>query len=184
MARQLTTFISAVAITLLINATAREAAAQSLTTEAAVTAGASTENVAAAATQLRAFGDVGGGWRFYGDASWAATRGNASDAFGAAYPYDSKPRLMELKVEKTLASEQRVLGVRMGIPNPFGIYSGSDQGLYGFPASSTDSYSYHWALSNNYLETGASAWPVPPHFGGGKRGHRHRPRRVFPSRRP
>ena len=157
MARQLTAFASAVAITLLINANARNAAAQSLTTEADVTAGASTENVAAAATQLRAFGDVGGGWHFYGDASWAATRGNASDGFGAAYPYDSKPRLMELKIEKTLASERRVFGVRMGrYRTPFGIYSGSDQGYMGFLRAPLIRNSYYWALSNNYLENGAS----------------------------
>jgi hypothetical protein len=64
---------------------------------------------------------------------------------------------MELKVEKTLVSESKILGVRLGRYRiPFGIYSGSDQGYMGFLRAPLVRNSYYWALSNNYLETGAS----------------------------
>jgi hypothetical protein len=132
------------------------AAAQSIITEAAVTAGASTEKVAAAATQMRAFGEIRG-WHFYSDASWAATHGPESDAFGAAYPYEPKLSLMELKAEKTMVKDQRLLGIRAGrYRTPFGIYSGSDQGYAGFLRAPLMRNSYYWALSNNDLETGGS----------------------------
>jgi hypothetical protein len=142
----------------------RFGAAQALTTEADGTAGISTQdigtgtqNITAAAMRLRAFGDVVG-WRFYGDASWAATHGPDSDAFGAAYPYLRKPRLLELNVEKMAIRNDRLLGVRLGkYRTPFGIYSGSDQGYMGFLRAPLIRNSYYWALSNNYFETGASA---------------------------
>jgi hypothetical protein len=134
----------------------QDADAQSLTTEADVTAGATTENLRAGATEVRAFGDVRG-WDFYSDASWATRRGPRSDAFGAAYPYEPKVSLLELKVEKTEIKGDRLLGVRLGrYRTPFGIYSGSDQGYTGFLRAPLIRDSYFWALSNNYLETGAS----------------------------
>ena len=68
-------------------------AAQSVTTEVDVTVGYSTQDIEAMATQLRAFGDVGRGWRFYADVTWAGSRGPASDAFGAAFPYEGDVRL-------------------------------------------------------------------------------------------
>src|SRR5579885_2523683 len=102
------------------------AAAQTLSVETDVTAGATTENIAAGATIMRAFGDIHG-WNYYGDASWAVRRGPESDAFGAAYPYEPKARLLELKLEKTEVKGERLLGVRLGrYRTPFGIYSGSD----------------------------------------------------------
>jgi len=147
------------ALTLLIFAASgevREARAQLLTTEATISAGASTDNVTAGATQVRAFGEARG-WRFYGDASFAARRDSASDAFGAAYPYSPKSSLLELKLEKTQIQGQRLLGMRLGrYRTPFGIYSGSDQGYMGFLRAPLIRNSYYWALSNNYLETGGS----------------------------
>src|SRR5262249_32310055 len=80
-----------------------------------------------------------------------------SDSFGAAYPYEPRPRLLELNVEKTEIADKRLLGVRLGrYRTPFGIYSGSDQGYMGFLRAPLMRNSYYWALSNNYLETGAS----------------------------
>jgi hypothetical protein len=134
----------------------RLASAQSFTTEADVTAGATTQDVKAGATRVRAFGDVRG-WQYYGDASWATRSGPQSDSFGAAYPYQPRPRLLELNVEKTEISDKRLLGVRLGrYRTPFGIYSGSDQGYMGFLRAPLMRTSYYWGLSNNYLETGAS----------------------------
>lgn len=131
-------------------------AAQSITTEADITAATSTQDVKAAATQMRAFGDLRG-WRFYGDGSWAITQGQKSDAFGASYPYEPKFHPMELKIERIIIKDQRLLGVRAGrYRTPFGMYSGSDQGYIGFLRAPLMRNSYYWALSNNYLETGAS----------------------------
>ena len=53
--------------------TAATARAQSITTEAAVTAGGSTDSLAAGAMQIRGFGDIPGGIRFFGEASIAQT---------------------------------------------------------------------------------------------------------------
>lgn len=132
------------------------AGAQSLTAEADVTAGATTENLEAGATDVRGFGEVHG-WNFYGDAAWATRHGSESDAFGAAYPYHPNVSLLELKLEKTEIKGERLLGVRLGrYRTPFGIYSGSDQGYTGFLRAPLIRNSYYWALSNNYLETGGS----------------------------
>lgn len=156
MARQLRAILTAAILSLLALGQTRNATAQSLTTEADVTVGTSTPDVGAAATVVRAFGDIRG-WHFYSDASWTARRGPESDAFAAAYPYEPKLSLLELKVEKTRIDDQRLLGVRLGrYRTPFGIYSGSDQGYTGFLRAPLIRNSYYWALSNNYMETGAS----------------------------
>ena len=149
--------LSFLALLILVLSAGRTADAQTLTTEAEVTVGTSTQDVSVASTQVRAFGDVGG-WRFYGDAVLADRHGREeSDAFGAAYPYESKLSLMELKLEKAKVSGERLVGVRLGrYRTPFGIYGGSDQGYMGFLRAPLMRNSYYWALSNNYTETGAS----------------------------
>ena len=68
--------------------------AQSITTEAAVTGGYSTENVSAVATQLRAFGEVKPSIRFFVEGAWAASSDTDTDAFGAAYPYHNRLQLI------------------------------------------------------------------------------------------
>lgn len=135
---------------------ARAGAAQSLTAEADTTVGATTESIAAAASQIRTFGTLGG-WRFYGDATWARRRGHESDVFGAAYPYEPGLRLMELYAEKTVVRGNAVLGTRLGrYRTPFGLYGRSDHGYTGFLRAPMVRYSDYWALSNNYLESGAN----------------------------
>ena len=134
----------------------RNVNAQSAAAEATFTAGASTDNVAVGASQVRTFGEFRG-WRFYGDASFATRNESESDAFGAAYPYEPKVSLLELKLERTEIKGRRLLGVRVGrYRTPFGIYSGSDQGYVGFTRAPLMRNSYYWALSNNYLETGGT----------------------------
>lgn len=133
------------------------AAAQSVTAEADITAGSSSQGIHAAATQLRAYGDLPWHWRFYGDATWAERRGPESDAFGAAYPYEPGLRPMELYIEKTTVRGSRVIGARVGrFRAPFGISGRSDHGYTGFLRAPMIRYSDYWALSNNYLETGVS----------------------------
>src|SRR5688572_19674031 len=63
--------------------------AQSITTEAAMTGGLSSDGVSAVATQLRAFGDADFGIRYFAEAAWARN-GSDADAFGAAYPYSGR----------------------------------------------------------------------------------------------
>ncbi len=60
------------------------ACAQSITTEAAVTAGASTDSLAAGALQLRGFGDVPGAVRFFGEVSLAQTANPDNDGLAGA----------------------------------------------------------------------------------------------------
>jgi hypothetical protein len=136
---------------------AQPTAAQTLATEADVTVGVSTQDVQATAIQARAFGELPRQWRFYGDLTWAARRGHESDAFGAAYPYEPDVRLMELYAERTVVQGSALWGTRIGrYRTPFGIYGRSDHGYTGFVRAPMIRYSDYWALSNNYLENGAS----------------------------
>jgi hypothetical protein len=128
-----------------------------VTTEVDVTVGRSTEDVSAAGTQARLFGALPGDWRFYAEASWADTWGEHSDAFGSAYPYNRRVRPMELYVEKTTATSRSLWGLRAGrYRAPFGLYGRSDHAYTGFLRAPLIRYGGYWALSNNFLETGAS----------------------------
>jgi hypothetical protein len=128
-----------------------------VTTEVDITVGRSTEDVRAAGSQLRLFGALPGDWRFYAEASWADTWGEHSDAFGSAYPYNHRVRPMELYVEKTTATARSLWGLRAGrYRAPFGLYARSDHAYTGFLRAPLIRYGGYWALSNNFLETGAS----------------------------
>ena len=73
----------------------------SLTTEAAVSTGLSTaEKISATAVQLRAFGDVKGGVRFFAEGAWGTRSDDDSDTFGAAYPYTSRFQVIEAYGER------------------------------------------------------------------------------------
>lgn len=75
----------------------RSAHAQSLTPEAAITVGTSSEEaISVIATQLRAFGEVKPGIiRYYVEGAWARSSDDGSDAFGAAYPYTNRFQIIE-----------------------------------------------------------------------------------------
>ena len=107
---------------------------QSLTTEAAVSTGVSTEEeISAAAVQLRAFGDVKAGIRFFTEAAWAVRSDEDSDVFGAAYPYSNRVRVIEAYGERLFRPGNAVVAVRAGrYRTPFGISNGSDHGYTGF----------------------------------------------------
>ena len=140
-----------------VAAHAADAGAQSFFTEVDVTVGHSTEDVQAAGTQVRAFGEGPKKWRLFAEASWADVWGPTSDAFGAAYPYNNKFRLMEAFVERTMTGRRMILGTRLGrYRTPFGIYNRSDHAYTGFLRAPLIRYGGYWALSNNFLETGAS----------------------------
>jgi hypothetical protein len=133
---------------------ARTTTAQSLTTEAAMTGGVSTDGGAAASTQVRAFGEAPRGLRYYAEAAWAET-GSQSDAFGAAYPYGGRVQAIENYVEWFADTPRVVAGVRGGrFRLPFGISSGSDHGYNGFLRAPLLRYDGYYALSNNFLQHG------------------------------
>lgn len=148
------TFLAASIVIGLLPAYAR---AQAAFTEVDVTVGHSTEDVQAAATQLRVFGEGPGKWRLFAEGSWADVWGSTSDAFGAAYPYNNRFRPMETFAEKTMTGRRFLVGTRLGrYRTPFGIYNRSDHGYTGFLRAPLIRYGGYWALSNNFLETGAS----------------------------
>jgi hypothetical protein len=136
---------------------ARGASAQTAIAEFDATAGVSSEDVEAAATQLRIFGEGPAKWRYYVEGTWADVRGPESDAFGSAFPYNHRIRPMEVFVEKTVTRQRFLVGTRLGrYRTPFGLSSRSDHGYAGFLRAPFIRYGEYWALSNNFLETGAS----------------------------
>jgi hypothetical protein len=127
--------------------------AQSITTEAAMTGGLSSDGVSAVATQLRAFGDADFGIRYFAEAAWARN-GSDADAFGAAYPYSGRLQAIETYAE-WWASSRALTGIRVGrYRTPFGISSASDHGYNGFLRAPLIRYDNYYALSNNFLEHG------------------------------
>lgn len=129
---------------------------QSLTTEAAASTGVSTEErISAAAVQLRAFGDVRAGIRFFTEAAWGVRSDEGSDAFGAAYPYSNRVQVIEAYGERIFQPGNGLVAVRAGrYRTPFGISNGSDHGYTGFLRAPLIRYDGYFALSNNFLEHG------------------------------
>jgi hypothetical protein len=142
------------------------ASGQSITTEASITAGhSSEENVSAAATQLRVFGEVPSGIRFFVEGAWANTSDANVDAFGTAYPYRDRIQLIEAYGERTFLPARGVFGVKAGrFRPPFGISSGSDQGYTGFLRAPLMRYDGYFALSNDFLEQGVDVVAGVPRF--------------------
>jgi hypothetical protein len=133
---------------------AGQAAGQSLTTEAAMTAGASSDSVLAAATQLRAFGEGPLRIRYFVETAWART-GSESDAFGAAYPYGGRLQAIESYGEWFASPAGALVVVRGGrYRTPFGISTGSDHAYNGFLRAPLIRYDGYYALSNSFLEHG------------------------------
>jgi len=131
--------------------------------EVSIAGGASTEKVAAAATQIRIFGEVAPDFRFFVEGAWASRSGNPSDAFGAAYPYDKRVRAIEVYGEKIFRRETRLAGARAGrYRTPFGIYGRGDHAYSGFLRAPLIRYDGDWALSNNYLEGGINLFAGMP----------------------
>lgn len=134
------------------------ARAQSITTEAVVTSGVSSDNeTSVIGTQLRAFGEVGPHIRYYAEVAWARSSDADSETFGAAYPYDNRVQIIESYAERVFQPLGKLVGVRAGrFRLPFGIYNASDHVYTGFLRAPLIRYDDNFALSNNFLEQGAS----------------------------
>ncbi|MSO57368.1 MAG: hypothetical protein EXQ55_10700 [Acidobacteria bacterium] len=157
---------------LLIAATASSAHAQTISAEIDVTAGYSGEEIRAAASQVRLFGEMPGGARYFAEASWGGRWAGddpvvggsligvdpiGSDVFGAAYPYKRKLQLIEVYAERYFSPRGALFGVRAGqYRTPFGIYTRSDYGYSGFVRAPLIRYDGYFALSNNWMERGAA----------------------------
>jgi hypothetical protein len=140
--------------------------AQSITTEASIAAGHSTEEqTSAGATQLRAFGDLTSGIRFYAEAAWGATTDEEIDAFGTAYPYGNRVQLIEAYAERLFRPGSSLFGLKAGrYRTPFGISSSSDQGYTGFLRPPLMRYDGYFSISNNFLEQGIDVIAGVPRF--------------------
>jgi hypothetical protein len=135
---------------------ASPARGQSLTAEADVTAGYSTDEVAAFATQLRAFGDLRAGVRYYLESAYARRSDKESDAFAAAYPYGGQLEVIETYGERLFMPGKSLVGIRAGrYRTPFGIAGRGDHAYSGFLRSPLIRYDDNFALSNTFLEHGA-----------------------------
>ena len=131
------------------------ASSQSTVVEVTQTVGASTEDIAAVATQIRAFGELGAGVRFMGEGAWGARSAGETDAFGAAYPYTNRLQVIEAYGERTFQPGRFLVGVRAGrYRTPFGISSASDHAYTGFLRAPLIRYDGYFALTNNSLEHG------------------------------
>jgi hypothetical protein len=137
----------------------RMARAQSITAEAAITGGYSTDAVTAAAAQTRIFGEVPHGIRFFGEAAWAgrslSDSEHETDSFNAAYPYTNQVQIIEAYAERLFRPQGRLVGLRGGrFRTPFGIYNASDHAYSGFLRAPLVRYEEYAPLSNNFLENG------------------------------
>jgi hypothetical protein len=140
--------------------TAGPAGAQTVTVEADATAGFSNDaiqDVGAASTQIRTFGDLKGGVRFFVEGSWADHNHGNSDAFGAAYPYTGELTLMEAYGERLFRPGRAMVGIKAGrYRTPFGIYTRSDYAYSGLSRAPLIRYEGYFALANTFLEQGAA----------------------------
>ena len=146
---------SSLAVFAVMLAAGRAAAQQAPVAELSISAGASTEDVEAAATELSVFGEIAPDFRFYVEGAWASRSEVETDAFGAAYPYDKRVRPIEAYAEKLFRGEKVFAGVKAGrYRTPFGIHARSDHAYSGFLRAPLVRYDGYWAISNNFLEGG------------------------------
>jgi hypothetical protein len=132
---------------------------QTVTVDADVTAGYSKEgddHVSALATQVRTFGELKSGLRYFVEGTWGNRSGSdTSDAFSAAYPYGGRVQAMEVYAEQMFTPKRALLGLRAGrYRTPFGIYNRSDYDYSGLLRAPLVRYAGYFALSNTFLEQG------------------------------
>src|ERR1700730_8589482 len=155
--RNLTRLLIAACVSCVASITSATAVqAQTTTTHGAGSVGVSSDDVSAVATQLRAFGEVRGGIRYFVEGAWAEVSAGNSDAFGAAYPYGNRVQVIEAYGERMFQPRGMLVGIRAGrFRTPFGISSGSDYAYTGFLRAPLVRYDGYFALSNDFLEHGA-----------------------------
>jgi hypothetical protein len=137
---------------------AAPASAQRVAVEGTHSVGASTEDLSAAGTQLRVFGDAGEalrGLRFQIEGTWGWRSEDEGDFFGTAYPYGGEVDLMEAFAEYVVPQRGWLRAVKGGrYRTPFGISASSDHAYLGFMRPPLIRYGEYYALSNTALEQG------------------------------
>jgi hypothetical protein len=135
------------------------AAAQQPTTEVDTTIGYSTEGLSTAAAQVRTFGEIRPGLRYYFEGNAALRTDKDSDAFGAAFPYSNGMNASETYIEQRLGGRELIGGVRAGrYRTPFGIYDRGDHAYNGFLRPPLVRWGEYYDLSNYWLEGGVDAF--------------------------
>jgi len=155
---------------LMMGLAASSAEAQHVAAELDVSAGISGEQIGAAASQLRVFGQAPAKIDVFVETAWGDRWAGddpvigsgligmdplGTDVFGSAYPYKGRITVMEAYAERTFTPRGAILGVRGGrYRMPFGIHNRSDFGYSGFTRPPLIRYDGYFALSNNWLEEG------------------------------
>jgi hypothetical protein len=144
---------------LIVAKTMTPAEAQMTAVEVTQSAGVSSESITGAGTQVRALGEIVRGLRFDVEGVWAdrsgAGSGEASDAFGTAYPYAGDVQIMEAYAEYFMPQRWGIRSVRAGrYRTPFGISSAADHAYVGFLRPPLIRYGGYFAIANTYLEHG------------------------------
>jgi hypothetical protein len=140
------------------------AAAQRPTTEVDTTIGYSTEGISTAASQVRTFGDIRPGLRYYFEGMAAVRTDKESDAFGAAFPYTNGLAASETYVEQRLNGKALIGGLRAGrYRTPFGIYDRGDYAYNGFLRPPLVRWGAYNDVSNYWLESGVDAFAATHH---------------------
>ena len=185
--------VRAIAGALLLSVSAPVTYGQTFSAEADITGGYSGEEVRAAASQVRVFGDGPARIRYFAEASWAGRWAEdnyilgaglmigvdkiGTDVFGAAYPYRKRLQLMEAYAERQFTQRGLIFGVRGGqFRTPFGIYTRSDYGYNGFVRPPLLRYDGYYGVSNNWMEQGVAVTAGLPQLfveasGFGERAH-------------
>src|SRR2546430_17572248 len=88
----------------------RIAHVQTITTEAVITGGYSTDEVTSAAVQARAVGDLTAGVRVFAEASWASSSDGDNDVFTSAYPYGNRVQIIEADSGRVLRPGHAIVG--------------------------------------------------------------------------
>lgn len=133
--------------------------------EAQQTFGVSSEDIGAAGTQLRLYGEPLRNLRYIVEGAWGDRSEDASDVFGTAYPYSGELELIEAYGEYLFTSVPGLLSVKGGrYRTPFGISSASDHAYIGFLRAPLIRYGDYYALSNGYLEHGVDVVVGVPRF--------------------
>jgi hypothetical protein len=129
--------------------------AQSLAVEVNQAAGASSEEIAGAAAQVRLLGEVGPRLRFEVEGAWGDRTRGTSDVLGAAYPYRGRAEVIEAYAEYAVPAGRGIRSIRGGrYRTPFGFSAASDHAYVGFLRPPLIRYGDYFALSSGYLEHG------------------------------
>lgn len=148
-------------------------AQQTMAFEAQQSAGASSESIAGAGTQVRLFGEPKPNLRFKIEGAWG-TRSHlplpgeyGSDVLGTAYPYGNRFDIIEGYAEYFLPEGRFLRSVKGGrYRTPFGMSSASDHAYVGFLRPPLIRYGNYYALSSGYLEHGVDVVVGTPRLSG------------------